>query len=581
MSQNKNNDWTTLKRLLAYFRGEQRTIAFTVLSLIFYAASTAVAPIIIARIIDENITTGDLSSLHLNIGLLLGIYIVSLLMMRLQLIYLGGLGQRILYKIRARLFRSLQRLSLDFYYKNESGDLMSRLLNDTDALGQLFFQSITQTISSVLSLVAIVITMFTLSAKLSIVASIFLPVMVGLSFYFARRSRKAFAKSRETLGSLSSNIEENLRLVRETQAFVRQAINVSDFHTDNAENRDAQVEAVRITAMFAPTIDILSTLSMIAVIGYGSYLAFQGDVTVGLVVAFITYSQRFYRPIQNLASFYTELQSTLAAADRVFEIIDEQPEESAVTHKPALKNVLGEVVFDHVFFGYEADQPVLKDISFRAAPGETVALIGETGVGKSTTVQLIPRYYTAQQGALRIDGHDVAEVELTSLRKQIAEVPQSSFLFAVSIADNISYGDPNPDRQRIEAAAEVAQCMPFIQKLEEGLDTLIGSDGVHISQGQRQLLCIARAVYADPAILLLDEATSSIDTQTEKEVQKAIDLVLQDRTAFVIAHRLSTISKVDTIITLGPDGILEQGSPETLRSTGGYYARMLEEQDGV
>ncbi len=578
MSTNNKSDWNTLKRLLAYFKGEQKYILLTVLSLIFYALAAAVAPAIIAQIIDDNITTSDLEGLSINIAKLLGIYLLSLIMMRLQLTYLGSLGQRILYKIRNSIFNSLQRLNLDFYYKNESGDLMSRLLNDTDALGQLFSQNITQTISSVLSLIAIVIAMFAMSVKLSLVACAFLPVMVALSFYFARKSRKAFAKSRITLGSLSSNIEENLRLVKESQAFVRQAINISDFHDDNAENRDAQVEAVRITAMFAPTIDILSTLSMIAVIGYGSFLAFQGSVTVGLVVAFITYSQRFYRPIQNLASFYTQLQSTLAAADRVFEIIDEAPEEESNTTKPDLPRIAGEVNFDHVVFGYEPENPVLNDISFKVSPGETVAFIGETGVGKSTSINLIPRYYEVQKGAVKIDGHNVNDVELNSLRKQIAEVPQSSYLFALSVADNISYGDTTPDLERIKLAAEIAQCTPFIEKLENGFDTLLGTQGVHISQGQRQLLCIARAVYADPLILLLDEATSSIDTQTEKEVQKAIDEVLKNRTAFVIAHRLSTVSKVDTIITLDAGGVVEKGSPQELKNSGGYYSRMLEEQ---
>ncbi len=578
MSQKKNTDWNTLRRLLRYFRGEEKIIALTILSLIFYALAAAIAPAIIADIIDDNITTADLKGLNINIAKLLGIYLLSLIMMRLQLTYLGSLGQRILFKIRNAIFHSLQRLNLDFYYKNESGDLMSRLLNDTDALGQLFSQSITQTISSVLSLVAILIAMFSMSTQLSLVACAFLPVMIWLSFYFARRSRKAFAKTRLTLGSLSSDIEENLKLVKESQAFVRQAINIADFHTGNADNRDAQVEAVRITAMFAPTIDVLSTLSMIAVIGYGSYLAFEGVVTVGLVVAFITYSQRFYRPIQSLASFYTQLQSTLAAADRVFEIIDQAPEETESSNKPKLHEIQGEVVFDHVVFGYEPHHPVLKDISFRVAPGETIAFIGETGVGKSTSIQLIPRYYSVQEGAVKIDGQNVEEVDLHSLRRQIAEVPQSSYLFALTVAENISYGDTEPDLERIKEAAEIAQCSAFIEKLPDAYDTLIGTQGVHISQGQKQLLCIARAVYADPRILLLDEATSSIDSQTEKEVQRAIDEVLKNRTAFVIAHRLSTISKVDTIITLGTEGILEKGSPQELRNSGGYYAQMLDEQ---
>ncbi len=574
----KPNDWKTLKRLFAYFKGEERNILWAVISLVFYAVASAIGPAIIAKIFDQNITTSDLQGLNISALQLLGVYLASLLMMRLQLKYLGKLGQRILFKIRNSIFSTMQRLPLDFYYKNESGDLMSRLLNDTDSLSSLFSQSIIQTLSSVLGLIAIVIAMFSMNVKLSLVACAILPVMVWLSLYFARKSRKAFAKSRVTLGNLSSNIEENLRLVRESQAFARQAINIHNFELGNSENRDAQVEAVKITALFAPTIDILSTLAMIAVISYGSYLAFHGEVTIGLVVAFLVYSQRFYRPIQMLASFYTQLQSTLAAADRVFEVLDQKSEETDTDQALHMPRITGKVSFDNVFFGYDKENQVLKGISFTAQPGENVALIGETGVGKSTSINLIPRYYKVDQGQLRIDDVDVDDVSLHSLRTQIAEVPQSSFLFSLSIAENISYGDPNPDMDRIKNAAEIAQCKGFIEELEHGYDSILGAEGVRISQGQRQLLCIARAVYSDPRILLLDEATSSIDTQTEKDVQKAIQSILKGRTSFIIAHRLSTISQVDTIITLGPDGILEKGSPEQLRETGGYYAKMLQNQ---
>ncbi len=578
MSKQEKNDWNTLKRLFAYFRGEESNIILAILSLVFYAAAAALGPALIARIIDDNIISQDINGLNINILLLLGVYLLSLVMMRYQLKLLGTLGQRILFKIRNSIFSTLQRLPLDFYYKNESGDLMSRLLNDTDALGSLFSQSIIQTLGSVMSLIAIIIAMFSMNVQLSLVACAVVPVMIYLSFYFARKSRKAFAKSRETLGNLSTNIEENLRLVRESQAYVRQAINISHFDQENSQNRDAQVEAVRITAIFSPTIDILSTLALIAIISYGSYMAFHGAVTIGLVVAFLSYSQRFYRPIQMLASFYTQLQSTLAAADRVFEIIDETPEETDPESELTMPAIEGQVKFDHVTFGYEPGQQVLQDISFTAAPGENVAFIGETGVGKSTSIHLIPRYYTVDHGAVLIDDVDISHVSLQSLRSQIAEVPQSSFLFTLSIADNISYGDPEPDRDRVIRAAEIAQCADFIASLEDGYDSMMGADAVRISQGQRQLLCIARAVYADPRILLLDEATSSIDTQTEKLVQAAIQKVLEGRTAFIIAHRLSTIADVDTIITLGPEGILEQGSPAELRQSGGYYARMLEQQ---
>ncbi len=571
------NDWRTLSRLFSYLQGEQTLLFLVLICVVIYGVTTALGPAVIAIALDENIIAGDREGLQSNMIKLAGIYLLGYLTFRQQLIWLGTLGQRILVKLRSDIFEKMQGLSLGFYSQNEAGDLMSRLINDSSTIGNLFQQSITQTFGSVVSLISVLVVMFALDWRLSLATCSVIPFMLYLSIYFARKSRKAFEKTRKSMGELSSTIEENLRMVRESQSFVRQALNIEEFQETNAVNRDANVEAVRITAAFSPTIDLLSTLATVIVISYGGYLAFNGMVTIGVVVAFLSYSQRFFRPISMMASFYTQLQSTLAASDRVFEIID-SPKEEQGTREIVLDDITGEVTFDHVWFGYYADQPVLKDFTVHASPGETVAFIGETGVGKSTAMTLIPRYYSAQEGVVSVDGHDVKKIELENLRSFIGEVPQTSFLFSYTIAQNIAFGVEDPDMDRVIQAAELAQADGFIRKLPQGYDTPYGADGTKLSQGQRQLICIARAIYADPRILLLDEATSNIDNQTERHLQEAVNRVLKDRTSFVIAHRLSTIKNADQIIVLGKDGIIERGDHESLLNEGGYYARMIEGQ---
>ncbi len=582
MSRTKStSDFQIIKRLLAYLKGENKLLSLTIICLIIFGIAAAYAPSLLAKAFDQNISQGDYKGLTYTMLMLLGVYIVSLVTFKQQLIWLGTLGQKILVKLRLDIFANMQQLPLSFYHNNEPGDLMSRLINDTNSVGTLFQQSIAQTLGSIISLVAILIAMFLMDWRLATATCSVIPLMVWLSIYFSKKSRKAFAKSRKSLGDLSSNLEENLRMIRESQAFVRQGINVADFEVGNAYNRDANIEAIKITAVFSPSIDILSTLAQIAVVGVGGYLAYKNLTSVGVVVAFLAYSQRFYRPIQMLSTFYNQLQDTLASAERIFAIVDAPIEDQHKNAEITLQNIKGNVSFKNVTFGYDANTSVLKNISFEANAGETIALIGETGVGKSTTINLIPRYYEAQKGSVTIDGIDVKKIQLSSLRKPIAEVPQSAFLFSESIANNISYGDSKPNLNRIIEAAKLAQVHNFISQLPNGYKTIYGADGAQFSLGQKQLLCIARAIYANPSILLLDEATSSIDTQTETLVQTAITKVLKGRTAFVIAHRLNTIKNADKIIVLGKEGIIEQGNHKTLLQHNGYYKKMLEKQKAL
>lgn len=579
--ENQQSDWQIIARLLRYMRGENGLLLGVLVALVVYAAGMAGGPTLIAQAIDSYISVGDGSGLTSTMLMLLGVYVISWVGFVFQLRLMGILAQRVLLKMRADIFAHLQRLSLDFYYKNEAGDLMSRLVNDTGAIGTLFSQSLSQSLGSLFSLVAIVIAMFLLDWRLALVTVLILPLMIWVTLYYSRQSREAFRKTRETLGTLSAELESELSMVRESQAFARTALDIEEFEHENAANRDANIYASRITSAFSPTIDVLSTLATVLVAGVGGYLAFQGEsviggaVTVGVVVAFLNYSQQFFRPVQQLATIYTQLQSTLAASERVFSLLDTPVDIMDKADAAILPDIEGAVHLDNVQFGYESGTAILDGVTLDVAAGQTVALIGETGSGKSTVVNLIGRFYDTWQGSVRIDGVDVRDVTAYSLRTQLGEVPQSSFLFSDTIASNIRYGKPEATDAEVVEAAKAARADEFINQLPNGYKTILSTGGSSISQGQRQLLCIARAILADPRLLIFDEATANIDSRTERLVQAAIDELLSGRTAFVIAHRLSTIRHADNIVVIGNGGIIEQGNHDALMALDGAYARLI------
>ncbi|MBV7334870.1 ABC transporter ATP-binding protein/permease [Chloroflexi bacterium TSY] len=577
------SDLYVLRQLLAYWRGEEQLLISILGMLILYAVSQALAPALIGRAVDQYISVGNRGGLTQTMLFLLGTYLLGYIGFMGQIRFLGTLSQRLLKRLRADIFAHVQRLSLSYFYKHGAGDLMSRLVNDTDAIGTLFSQSLMQSLGSLFGLIGVLIAMFTLNVELSLVTVLVLPIMVATTAYFSRRSRVAYRETRRALGQLSADLEEDLTNVREAQSFARTAINIEHFALDNAANRDANIYAASITAAFSPTMDVLSTLATVLVAGYGGWLAFNDQVTVGVVVAFLTYAQQFFRPVQMLSNLYTQMQSAFAASERVFELLETEPEIVDKSDAQEMPKIDGHVQFDDVVFGYDDSQVILNGVSLQAAPGETIALVGETGSGKSTVVNLIGRFYDVMAGRVLVDGYDVRDVTQASLRTQMGEVPQNSFLFADTIANNIRYGKPDASIDDIMAAATVARAHNFIMELEDGYEAKLSAEGGSLSQGQRQLLCIARAILADPQLLILDEATSNIDTRTERLVQAAIDELLQNRTAFVIAHRLSTIRHADRIIVIGDSGddgsgIIEQGSHDELMAHGGVYASLIEAQ---
>ncbi|HEX5503709.1 MAG TPA: ABC transporter ATP-binding protein [Thermomicrobiales bacterium] len=542
------------------------------------AVAQAAAPWLIGRAIDKAIIPRDGGALARTMLLVLVAYVVSTLASRGQTYRIGVIGQGILAAMRDRLFARLQRLPLGYFDRRPVGDLMSRLLNDVDTLNQLFSQGLSQVLGSIFSLAGIIVAMLVLNVELALVSFTIIPVMLLTTAFFARRARRAFRVTRETVGDVTAGLQEEIVGVREAQAFNRTEANIARFRRRNAANRNANVQAVGVTAAFSPAIDVLSTLATAIVIGYGGFLAYRGVIEVGVVAAFLIYVQQFFRPIQLVSQVYTQIQAALAGSERIYGIIDEAPEPPDAPSAPALGRIAGRIDFDRVAFAYEPGRAVLHEVDFTALPGQAVAIVGPTGAGKTTIASLIPRFYDVTDGAVRVDGRDVREVTRASLRANIAMVLQEAFLFSGTVAENIGYGRAGATRAEIEAAARLVHAHDFIAALPRGYDTPLGESGGTISQGQRQLLSFARAVLADPRILILDEATSNIDTRTETLIQEALAKLLVGRTSVVIAHRLSTIRNADLILVVDGGRIVERGTHDELLEAAGLYAELYRRQ---
>ena len=568
----------TARRLLGELRPYGRQLILALVLVVLGALSQAGGPWLIGRAIDRSILGGDPPGLARIMLVLLGVYLVGTLASRAQIRQIGSLGQSILASLRERIFERLLRLPLGYFDRRPVGDLMSRVTNDVDALNQLLSQGLTQLLGSLFSLIGIVVAMLLLDWRLALVCFTIIPAMLLTNVYFARRARRAFRTTRETVGSVTAGLQEEIVGVREAQAFNRTETNIERFRERNAANRTANVEAVAITSAFAPAIDVLSTLSTAVVIGYGGYLVVTGTLTVGLLTAFLIYVQQFFRPIQLASQVYTQAQAALAGAERIYNVLDEPREPSDPPGTPQLYSVEGRIEFERVTFAYEQGRPVLEDIDFHVEPGQTVALVGPTGAGKTTIANLIPRFYDVSAGTVRVDDHDVREVERRSLRGQIATVLQEPFLFSGTIAENIRYGRMEATREEVEAAARAVSAHSFITALPDGYDMELGAGGGRLSQGQRQLLSFARAVLANPRILILDEATSNVDTRTEALIQEALGTLLKGRTSIVIAHRLSTIRNADLILVIEAGRIAERGNHVSLLARGGLYADLYRRQ---
>lgn len=568
----------TTRRLLSELSPYKREMLAVLVLVVLGAVSQAGGPWLIGRAIDRYILKDNPTGLLWTMLVLLGVYAVGAFASRGQVYQVGYIGQGVLARFRERIFDRIQHLPLRYFDKRPVGDLMSRVTNDVDTLNQLFSQGLTQLLGSLFSLIGIVIAMLFLDWRLALACFLVIPIMLLTTSFFARRARTAFRLTRETVGDVTAGIQEDIVGVREAQAFDRTEENIVRFRERNAANRNANVQAVAITSAFAPAINVLSTLATALVIGYGGYLVFSGSLTVGILTAFLIYIQQFFRPIQLASQVYTQAQAALAGAERIYNILDEDPEPADPPDAEKPGSLEGRITFEDVSFAYDPGRPVLRDVSFEAEPGQTVALVGPTGAGKTTIASLIPRFYDVTGGSVKIDGRDVRQFARKSLRANIGMVLQEPFLFSGTIADNIGYGNLDATREEVEAAARTASAHDFIAALPEGYDTVLGEGGGSLSQGQRQLLSFARAVLADPRVLILDEATSNVDTRTEATIQRALATLLKGRTSVVIAHRLSTIRNADQILTVQDGLIAERGTHDELLKKNGLYADLYRRQ---
>jgi len=579
--ENASQQISTLRRFLQYVLLYRKEIPIA-LTLVFIGAVTQViGPFFLGWSIDHLIKQGNLQGLLLLLGLLALNYGLGVLAIRGQIIRVGWIMQRLLAQLRQDIFTKIQSLPLSFFDRSEAGDLMSRLLNDVNTVNQAFGLTIAQMLGNTFSLVGIIIAMLSINLQLGLLSNLVVPLMIFTTSLFARWARARFRVTRQTIGQLSAKLEEDIGSVREAQAFNRVQMNIQEFDVLNAANRDANVDAVAITSAFLPSIDFLNTLATAGVLAYGGYLAVTGAATVGVVTSFLLYVQQFFRPIQILSQFYTQAQSAFAGLERIFLLLDEPSQLKDAPDATEMPPIQGEVTFENVKFGYNPDQLVLKGVNLHAYPGQMIALVGPTGSGKSTIINLILRFYDVSGGAVKIDDIDVRSVTQASLRRQIGIVLQDNILFSGTVGENIAFGAPYATQADIEAAAQLANVHEFITSLPQGYTTQLGERGAPLSQGQRQLISIARAVLINPRILILDEATSSIDTRTEALVQSAIARLLQDRTSFVIAHRLSTVTQADQVLVIQQGEIVEQGTHAELINQQGVYANLYALQLGA
>ncbi len=561
----------TLARLTAPYKGRTILSIFSLLA----ATATALAPPFLSKYaVDDGIRRHDLGKLWWIVGAFLVAGLANWGMSYAQTYLTGWVGERILADLRNKLFGHLQRLSLGFYERNRAGVIISRLTNDVEALDQLVTDGVTSLVQNTLTLIGTAILLFVLDWRLALATLAVIPLMSVATVIFRIRSSRAYRAVRERLGLVTATLAEDIAGMRMVQAFTREQTNIRNFRNVSERYRDSNMETVVLNGLYFPFVDLLSSIALAVVLGYGGHLYFNGDVTIGTLFAFMLYVQNFFDPVQQLSQLYNTFLSATAALDKIMDVLDEEPEVLDAPSAIALPEVAGRVRFEDVRFSYGTGPEVLHGLDLDVPLGTTVALVGHTGAGKSTIAKLLARFYDPTAGRITIDGHDLRNVQQASLRRQLGIVPQEGFLFAGTVTENIAFGRPGAAPDEVVRAAQAVGAHEFILRLEDGYETQLQERGSRLSLGQRQLVALARALLADPRILILDEATSSVDIGTEQKIERALRLLLAGRTAFIIAHRLSTIRDADLIVVLEQGRIVEQGSHEELLRRRGLYTSL-------
>jgi len=571
-------DWKITRRLLSYLAPHKRSMIAGLVLMVISAGLALLTPYLIKKTIDDYIATGDLHGLGLMALATFGAYALDFVATWRRRVNLEGVGNKVLLTMRGQLFRHYQILSTKYYDQNGFGTLISRMLSDVGVINELLSQGLVTMLSDFLVLISTVVVMMVINLRLALLTLTVLPFMILATMIFARRARVAYRLTRERISTLTGRLAEDISAMRVIQAFSEEDRTSRDFDQINSGVRDANVAAVALQATFAPIMELLTMLATVVILWFGGRAVAGGALTLGVIVAFLTYTARLFQPVRDLSMVFNTWQAAMAGGERIFEILDMEPDIKDAPDAVALPPVQGHVEFDHVSFNYVPNAPVLKDVSLEIQPGETIALVGPTGAGKTTIASLLMRFYEINEGAIRLDGFDIRHVQVASLRQQLGVVPQQPFLFQGSIAYNIAFGRPDAPRDEIIAAAKAANAHDFISRLPNGYDTEILEGSSNISLGQRQLICLARVILARPRILVLDEATSSVDLRTEGLIQDALEQLMAGRTSLVIAHRLATVQRASMILVIDGGQIVERGPHEELLANDGVYAHLYRTQ---
>lgn len=571
-------DWEISRMLLSYLKPHRLALAESLLWMLVGSGLALLTPFLIKQAIDSYIAQRNYVGLAWTASAILVCYALSFLIDWRRRILMNTVGNKVLNTMRGELFRHYQVLSMSYLDQNGIGTLISRILGDVGVINELLSQGIVAMLSDIVMLVSIIVVMIVLNAHLALLTFTVLPFMILATAIFARRARGAYRQTRQSNSNLTGRLAEDIDGMRVIQAFTEEQRMSQEFETINRTNRDANIHAITLSAIFSPVMEALSMLATCAILWFGGRMVEGNVLTVGMIVAFLSYTSRLFQPILDLSQVLNTWQAAMAGGERVAQILNMKPSIEDTPDSIKMPPVVGQVTFDHVSFRYVDNTPVLQNVSFMINPNQTTALVGPTGAGKSTIANLLLRFYEASEGEISIDGIPLKRIKIASIRRQLGVVPQEPFLFPGTVGYNIRFGRPDASDAEVIQAAQAAHAHEFILELAQGYDTSILEGSANLSLGQRQLICLARTILAAPRILVLDEATSNVDLRTEGLIQDAVDKLLHGRTSLVIAHRLATVQRADLILVIDHGQIVERGNHEALLAQNGLYAHLYQTQ---